>query len=190
MLLGCTEPCASELPIAGERLCLSSDGSPLRVSPGTGPAAGRYAGPFVCGEAGCEQREPPLPSDGEWECRDELGAIVCRGRGPAAGVVEGPRDPGFECARPSGPGEEICVALDPVSPPGGPHRCVIEHEHGEVRRCVPIDAREGLLAPCGDGCPAPLVCSVGVCVPPPRDEHGCWLDADCASRCVLGRCAR
>lgn len=176
----------------GERLCLAADGTLLRATPGGAPTAGRYAGPFACTEAGCEQREPPLPSDGEWECRDELGAIVCRGGEPPAGVLEGPRDPGFECARRAA-GDEVCVALDPPRPPGGRHRCVLEHEHGELRRCTPDPDAPTLLAPCDDAaaCAPPLRCAARRCVPPERSEIACWLDADCAEgACVLGRCAR
>lgn len=150
----------------------------------------------MCTDAGCEQREPPLPSDGEWECRDEHGALVCRGGGAAAGIVEGPRDVGFECAR-LPDDREVCVALDVPLPEGARagFSCSITHEHGPIRRCVRDPAAPALARDCRDEpCPAPLVCvDLGPearCLPPPRSVTACWIDGDCgAGRCALGRCA-
>lgn len=175
-----------------------SGGSP-EPEGGEPPRAGRWAGPFVCTEGGCEQHDPPLPSDGEWECRDELGALVCLGGVPAAGVVEGPRDPAFACAtlaHPSGGRDQVCVALTSALPNGDLRgwRCVMAHEHGERRRCVLDEAAPPLLSDCATRpCEVPLVCAdVGGgrrCVPPERTERACWIDADCeAGVCVLGRC--
>ena len=163
------------------------------------PRAGRWAGPFACSEGGCEQHDPPLPSDGEWECRDELGALVCLGGVPAAGVVEGPRDPAFDCAtlaEPRGGRNEVCVALTSALPDGDLRgwRCVMAHEHGERRRCVPDEAGPPLLSDCiRRPCEVPLVCAEVPegrrCVPPARTERACWIDGDCdAGVCVLGRC--
>lgn len=192
LVVACDEApaCASEELVLGERLCRDGSGAVIAISAAEDViTAGRFAGPFTCTEVGCDQHDPPLPGDGEWECKDELGALVCRGGERAAGIVEGPRDPGFACAaREDGP--EICVALSPSGPEGmRGHRCTLAHEHGERRRCVRDASGPSLLAACGV-CEAPLTCALGRCVPPLRSEQPCWLDADCEGTCVLGRCTR
>jgi hypothetical protein len=127
-------------------------------------------GPFRCAAAVCEQGQPRLPDDGEWECVELDGAVVCRGGVPAAGVVAGPPDPGWRCGVRRGSSERLCVD-DAPELPGPGWRCRFTHEHGERRLC-----REDASAP-----PPP---------PPPRDPPSCWIDRDCGSgTCRRGSCA-
>jgi hypothetical protein len=135
----------------------------------------------VCAAGSCEQRVPRLPDDGEWECVDLDGVVVCRGGVPAAGVVAGPPDPGWTCGtrrgsggpRPASSGpDRICVDLAPELPDGAARgwRCRFTHDHGERRLCRADPA----AAP---PAPEPL--------PPPS----CWIDPDCgAGTCRRGSC--
>jgi hypothetical protein len=152
----------------------------------------KRGGPFVCAGGRCEQRYPRLPDDGQWECIDFDGAIMCRGGGPAAGVVASPLDRGWTCgARRGAPSERICVDFSPDLPDGAGWRCWIEHSGGERRLCVHEDGHPRLSGRCdvARGCGLGRACVSGRCVPLlPRPA--CWLDTDCGagSACRDGSC--
>jgi hypothetical protein len=126
----------------------------------------------VCTSASCEQRAPRLPDDGEWECVELDGVVICRGGVPAAGVVAGPADPGWSCGPRRGSADRICVDLAPELPDGaiGGWRCRFTHERGERRVC----RADPTAAP-----PAPT----------PVPKPSCWIDRDCGSgTCRRGSC--
>jgi hypothetical protein len=80
---------------------------------------------FACGAAECVQDYPRVPDDGEWECFERAGAIICRGGEPASGVVSGARDLGWICgdAADGSPSARLCIDLDPDPPPAGFEAC-------------------------------------------------------------------
>ncbi len=149
--------------------------------------------PFRCRDERCEQAIPRLPDDGEWECADVDGVVVCRSHSPAAGVVEGPADPAWIC----GEGDpRVCVDFSPARPESaaddGPsiYRCHFDHEAGIRRICEPRRGRR-LGSTCGEGdCPRGLACVTGICLPAFLPRPDCWTDRDCAegSACVLATC--
>ena len=113
-----------------------------------------------------------MPDDGELECVDLDGAVVCRGGAPAAGVVPGPPDPGWTCGARRGSVDRICVDATPELPEGATRgwRCRHTHERGERRVCRADPAAPGPKAER---------------LPPPS----CWLDKDCgAGVCRRGSC--
>ena len=217
----------------GLRVCWSDAGEPVSLSsspfPGPGPGSsrsgsgrgfvcegqgkerrcvdrGHLAPPFQCEGKRCTQRHPRLPDDGEWECADIAGAVVCRGGEPAAGTAPGGRGRGFVCGarrvQRDVTGERLCVDLSPDLPEGsGPGvRCHFEASSGLTRVCElgttgpslgAVCARE---RPCVDG---------AVCVPeagkadgtggcsPLRPDPSCWLPGDCdQGTCRFGTCTR
>jgi len=96
---------------------------------------------FVCsGEpAVCVQRFPRRPDDGEWECVELEGVVLCRGGERAAGVVAGPRDRGWICR---GQGPAHCVDLAPDRPDrDGRWRCRFEAGSGGGKTVEPRDIR-------------------------------------------------
>jgi hypothetical protein len=145
---------------------------------------------FECGAQQCTQRHPRMPDDGEWECADIEGAVICRGGGAAAGVVSGPPDPAWQCgARRGAVGERICVDFSPDRPPNEAlGDCRFIHEPGRPSRiCSP--GRAALGQPCdASACPAGLVCAGGHCLPL-DPAPSCWIDRDCGSgACLFGSC--
>lgn len=152
---------------------------------------------FFCTGDECVQRHPRLPDDGEWECIDQDGAVVCRGGESAAGVAAGPGEPGWTCGmRTSGSKEEtkpdrICVDLQPDRPHReGPWRCRSDHKLGEKRVCRRAANPKPLLGEaCAGGCAPGLVCHEDRCLPA-RPAPSCWFDTECASQiCRQGTCA-
>jgi hypothetical protein len=145
---------------------------------------------FDCKPDGCTQRRPRMPDDGEWECADIQGVVICHGGGAAAGTVPGPADPAWICgARRGKPGERVCVDFSPDRPSRrelGDCRFDYEPER-PLRFCR--RGEPGLGRACsGAGCVAGSVCAGGHCLPlQPKPE--CWLDADCGRGvCALGSC--
>jgi hypothetical protein len=149
---------------------------------------------FVCADDVCTQRFPALPDDGEWECLDHDGLVICRGGHGPAGVHAGPPDDAFSCA-PLGrddEGRRVCVDAQPDLPSPEGWRCQFDQEGGEpVRRCERGDTPR-LGDRCGesDACPAGLVCLRGRCALEREGPPECWLDGDCegGASCVLARC--
>lgn len=144
---------------------------------------------FECAGGLCVQHHVRLPDDGQWECDESAGALVCRGGGPAAGVPPGPADDGFVCGTRSGTDERLCVDFAPDRPPFANSVCTVDHEGGtETRFCVP---REPAVASCPTHgpCDRGFVCASATCVPA-RPSPGCWLDSDCDADgvCVQGTC--
>jgi hypothetical protein len=165
------------------------------------------ASPFRCQGSRCVAAHPRLPDDGEWQCADFAGLVVCRGGGRPAGTPQGASDPGFSCGVRHGarsePDERICVDLSPDFPDGSPRgvRCHYEASPGLERVCERIpdahavtdacDARH----PCVSGldCVAPArsvaLPSVGATCVPRRPSPACWLDGDCDKGvCRFGTC--
>jgi hypothetical protein len=149
---------------------------------------------FACrADGACTQRRPRLPDDGEWECTDRSGAVVCRGGIAAAGVVAGADDPGWLCGSgaPSFWGDRVCVDLSPDVPQeAGGWSCRFEGDADATRLCVPSSAPR-LAGPCDTpgACPDGSACIAGICLPP-KPAPSCFLDSDCASgKCLFGSCA-
>ena len=156
----------------------------------------RRGSPFRCdARAGCEQQHPALPDDGEWECVELAGAVICRGGEAPAGVVAGAPAAGWSCGGPVGNHGRICIDYAPDRPDRGRWTCRFDHRHGVRRICVAVAAGvdpPALGARCDPGaCPRGAICAHGRCVPPAVAPPACWLDADCAggSACVLATCA-
>lgn len=165
---------------------------------------GRAASAFVCEAGRCVQRQPRMPDDGEWECADLAGAVVCRGGIAPAGVSVGARDVGWICGeRADGGafGRAVCVDFAPDLPDvqnardhdgGGHWECSYSYVTLRAERvCVPRTAKAGFL---GDACAADgsclrgARCAGGRCLPP-RPRPSCWLDAECArGHCNFGSC--
>jgi hypothetical protein len=146
---------------------------------------------FECRETLCSQRHPRMPDDGEWECADLDGIVVCHRLADAAGVEPGARDPAWICGDRRGPkAERVCVDPSPDRPDGGPFDCKFQWEPDVPAR---VCARGGSLfdRTCDGGCPLGSRCADGRCWPlePVAD---CWLDADCGpkAKCAYGSCRR
>ncbi len=155
----------------------------------------RGASRWECQGDRCEQRNARLPDDGQWECVDMDGAVICRGWSPAAAVVPGRPDPGWRCgARASVPLDRICVDFAPDLPEGAARgwRCFYEHSGGEHRICIRESQTPRLGARCGagqDACGPHRACVAGRCLPE-APAPACWLDGDCGPgrRCKDGSC--
>jgi hypothetical protein len=173
---------------AGDYRCTGS-GNTRRCS----PRAAR-APRFQCRGRRCSQEQPRLPDDGEWECADVAGAVLCRGGSEPAGVAHASADPGWLCgARHHGKnGERVCVDLDPDLPERTELRsCHFEFDGARMRRvCEPSDhPLLGDACTHPDLCPAGSDCSAGVCIPP-HPRPNCWGDADCElGQCRFGSCS-
>jgi hypothetical protein len=168
---------------------------------GSGNAVGcfdrsRDATPFRCDGPVCRQHAPRLPDDGEWECADFSGVVVCHGGLRPAGVPPGASEPGFVCAERRGaraaPGERICVDLSPDFPEGkaAGQRCRFETEGALFRVCMadPAARAAGDACDVSHACDADLFCVEGRCLPR-RPEPACWLDIDCDKKaCRFGSC--
>jgi hypothetical protein len=159
------------------------------------PEASRRGGPFACTAGGsCEQRHPALPDDGEWECVELHGAVICHGGEAAAGVIAGPPGPGWTCGGPVAQRGRICVDYAPDRPDRGRWTCRFDQRRGVRRSCVAVAVgREPpILGGACDpgGCPPGAICARGRCVPPAAPSPACWFDADCeeGSACVLAAC--
>jgi hypothetical protein len=150
------------------------------------------ASAFVCAGEQCVQRRPRAPDSGEWNCVDAAGAVYCRHMVDAAGIPNGPLDPGYVCGKRRGTGERICVDLSPDAPPApGLWACSTRYAAGVAERHCERSQLPRLGGPCdaAQACPAGAACVQGRCLPgvPVGD---CWLDADCGEGlCRFGTCA-
>lgn len=196
--------------VGAVRACWSGV-EPPRVSPralpsGPGPEAGYRCtgggearvcvdralggGPFACDGDRCVQLRPRLPDDGEWECADLEGVVVCRGGARAAGVIEGAPDPGWMCGTRLGARDRICVDMAPDMPRGATrgYACSSLRDRGGARSCKAEEAAPKIGGPCG-ACPRGAVCAAGICLPrAPKPD--CWVDPDCGAGrvCAFGTC--
>lgn len=148
----------------------------------------------------CTQRLVAMPDDGDWECTDQSGLVVCRGGHEAAGVHEGPADEGFSCGAIARDEEHrrVCIDARADQPTVEGWACRHERDHEGpfadvvVRRCTP-DSSPRLGARCDEGaCPAGLACRADRCVLANDAPPDCWLDTDCqgGSTCVLAHCSQ
>ena len=152
------------------------------------------AGAFECVGKSCTQRYPRMPDDGEWECIELEGVVMCRRGVKPAGVITGPSDQGWLCGARIGSetGERICVDFSPDLPAGAVRgwRCRYDHKRRERKICRLAPTGPALGAACDSArpCPDRLVCAVGRCLPAaPAVE--CWFDKDCAGGlCRFGTC--
>lgn len=157
---------------------------------------GLGGGPFVCERNRCAQRYPRMPDDGEWECIDMDGVVMCRRGVPPAGVVVGPPDVGWLCGdRVTDEGaDRVCVDFSPDMPDGATRgwRCRFDHKRREQRICRESDRYPALGAACeaGSPCPDTLICASGRCMPRPPQPLSCWFDKECGTgrMCHLGTC--
>jgi hypothetical protein len=178
--------------------------TPLAPAPGPVPADAQWrcegAGdervcrlerrrPFRCEAGTCVQSFPRVPDDGEWECADVDGLVVCRTRSAAAGVVAGLAAVGWIC----GEGEDrVCVDLAPDQPAKRTGDCRFRYEATMDRLCTYGPKEPRLFGACAAGgvCPRGATCVAAVCVPRFRPRPDCWTDRDCEEgrRCVLATC--
>jgi len=149
---------------------------------------------FRCKGVRCTQRLPRVPDDGDWECADLGGAVLCRGGAQPAGVTRPSLDPGWWCGarRRSTTGDRICLDLDPDYPParGESFRCSYAIEGAKLTRLCESSTLPGLGSRCSQdsACPNDSRCVGGVCLPHAFSPN-CWGDADCApERCAYGTC--
>ena len=155
------------------------------------------AGAFSCDETRCRQEHLRAPDDGEWECFERWGAVVCRGGEPASGVIGGRRDKAWICGdvhsatKPT----RVCVDFAPDRPDDlGFGACVIEETAGGPRQVCSRKGEPSLGEPCREdaACPRGAVCAKGTCLPAMAPRPSCWLDTDCAAGelCLYATCAR
>lgn len=155
------------------------------------------ASSFQCANARCVQRRPRLPDDGDWECNDLGGAVLCRGGGELTGVARRVADGGWTCgSRPSRRRgrvpERLCLDLDPDYPAGirDDFVCHFATEGSRpVRHCEPGTAfKVGDVCANSSECPLHARCVAKTCVLQSWQPN-CWADIDCASGvCRFGTC--
>ncbi len=155
------------------------------------------SGPFACGDGGCVQDHPRMPDDGEWECFERGGAVVCHGGEPAAGVVAGRRDEAWICGERRGaPGRtRVCVDLAPDRPDDGSFsHCTVQQRAAGARQVCGPTKEPSLGGACEAdlGCPAGAACVSRVCLPARAPLGECWQDTDCGAGevCVFATCAK
>jgi hypothetical protein len=159
----------------------------------------RNASSFVCDKQQCTQRDPRWPDDGEWECVEMDGVMLCHSLSAAAGVAAGKPDLGWVCGARRGAraGERVCIDLAPDRPEGKEDwYCVFQYVSEPAVKCTAGKGADskvvaGIGAVClqESACPQGAQCIGGRCLPP-RPEPACWLDADCGNqaRCLWGTC--
>jgi hypothetical protein len=155
------------------------------------------AGAFVCKDGRCEQDHPRMPDDGEWECFERAGAVVCQAGVPAAGVVSGRRDDAWLCGalRDGAAPARICVDLAPDRPADPSFdTCNLQRKDGSLRRVCTAQGEPAVGRACGGAaaCPRGATCEQGVCLPARAPRGECWLDTDCGpgGACAFATCVR
>lgn len=173
---------------------LACQGAPRKAPPPL-PSAAR-AGKFSCDASRCRQTQPRLPDTGEWTCAERDGIVWCTGGEPAAGVVPGAPDRGYDCGKRWGqharPGERVCIDRRPDYPDGAldAYSCRYEQERGTVRVCEKhVGARgRGLHEKASPACWLDIDCRSGACE---RGTCRCASDEACEDgRCENGLCTR
>jgi hypothetical protein len=152
------------------------------------------SGKFVCDAGLCVQSHLRLPNDGEWECFERYGAVICQGGTPAAGVVSTRDDEAWICgsprAAPNSP--RICIDLSPDRPVDPAMQCTIqERATGATQHCRnKSEPALGRACTAASDCPQGAACAGGACVPKALPTGECWHDSDCASgsSCVFATC--
>ncbi|MFZ5894066.1 MAG: hypothetical protein ACOY0T_23585 [Myxococcota bacterium] len=149
---------------------------------------------FRCRGSRCIQPQPRVPDDGEWECADLGGVVLCRGGAVPAGVARPSSDPGWRCGarNRSTLGERVCLDLDPDYPRGRSKSftCGYEMDGAALTRVCEASELPVLGSRCqgANMCPADARCVGGICLPEAFSPN-CWGDLDCAPhRCVYGAC--
>ena len=144
---------------------------------------------FECRGSLCSQAHPRMPDDGEWECADFDGVVVCHRLSDAAGIEPGPKDPAWICGDRRGHGERVCVDLSPDRPGPEPWQCKFQYEPDVPARVCTAAGLPLFGRACGSGCPFGTQCASGLCLPQ-RPSADCWLDADCGAgaKCAYGSC--
>ena len=149
---------------------------------------------FQCRGTRCSQEQPRKPDDGEWECSDLSGVVLCRGGSEPAAVVHVSTDRGWLCGSRRGgkSGERVCLDLDPDLPEkAGVRACHFEIDGARSRRVCERAEKPLLGDACthSDLCPSGSECVAGLCLPP-RPFPSCWGDADCRlGQCRFGTCS-
>lgn len=135
-----------------------------------------------------------MPDDGEWECSDLSGLVLCRGGMAPAGLAGVNADPGWICGqrRHGKPNERVCLDLDPDLPSleSSARTCRYEILGARSRRICEARGGTRFGDPCSrnEVCPIGGSCVHGVCLPP-RVTPDCWSDFDCGQgRCSFGSC--
>jgi hypothetical protein len=149
--------------------------------------------PFTCNQNRCVQSPLRMPDNGEWECVEMAGAVICRFLAEAAGIARGPLEAGFVCGNRAGHGELVCVDFSPDPPPLplGSWSCRVTYDSGSATRACTAAKEPKLGDRCtsnGD-CPAGASCVSGRCLPD-QPKPGCWFDQDCgqSAQCRYGSC--
>jgi hypothetical protein len=147
--------------------------------------------PFTCDQDRCVQSRLRTPDNGEWECVEMGGAVICRFLAEAAGIPRGPREAGFVCGDRAGHGELICVDLSPDPPPLGSWSCRVTYDSGSATRVCTAARDPKFGDPCASNgaCPAGAWCVGGRCLPE-QPQPACWFDQDCGqnAQCRYGSC--
>jgi hypothetical protein len=148
--------------------------------------------PFACGQDRCVQSPLRTPDNGEWECVEMAGAVICRSLSAAAGVAPGVLDAAFVCGLRVGHGERICVDLSPDPPPGlASWSCRVTYDGGSAARVCTSAQVPHVGGRCASNrdCPVATACIGGRCLPD-EPKPVCWFDQDCgqSQRCRYGSC--
>ena len=147
--------------------------------------------PFTCDQNRCVQSPLRVPDNGEWECVEIAGAIICRSPSEAAGIPRGPVEAGFVCGNRAGHGELVCVDLSPDPPPLPSWSCRVTYDSGSAARVCSAakEPKLGDICVRASDCPAGASCVGGRCLPD-QSKPACWFDQDCGhdARCRYGSC--
>jgi hypothetical protein len=187
----------------GAPLCVTSRPTSASVAPAAGyrcagqasmrrcESRAQHAGPFVCTGTHCVQRLFRRPDNAEWDCVELSGVLLCHELVSAAGIANGPADPGFLCGQRRGHRERVCVDYAPDPPPLAAWSCSIRQEQGAAARVCHADTKPRIGSGCSAAteCPAGASCASSMCVPA-RPVPGCWFDLDCGGEgpCRFGSC--
>jgi hypothetical protein len=151
-----------------------------------------HGAPFECQKEHCLQSPLRMPDNGEWECVEMAGAVICRSLSQAAGIPPGALDASFVCGARIGHGEPVCVDLSPDPPPGlDSWSCRVTYDGGAPARTCTASKEPHIGGQCASvsDCPVATACIGERCLPD-QPKPGCWFDQDCGqgARCHYGSC--